>query len=261
MTTAMLAPAGAALAALASVVEVSVSSRLGDSRDVIGTQSGALGYEAILAGVMVHAAEANRTNEKACNITADVYKALPLIFLAIGIIQGLEMLNGQGPPDSGSKFHARSVNFSNNIAALLAGAAATTGWSGSGAEKYNRLNRSQYDWVMEIAKADQAIADILKIQADEVQLGRELLAGARLVLLGAITVIAALVIEFNQYLGWASAIADNIAAVIICFTVWVIGFAVALALGPILYLCAEGEMHKDKINEEYRKYRDSIMVL
>ncbi|MBY0442289.1 MAG: hypothetical protein K2Q25_09170 [Mycobacteriaceae bacterium] len=137
-----------------------------------------LGFFAAVAGSMHYFPIPDEQDTKA------LQAALAYLYVALGLIEALEALNGWDSPDDGKVFHDRAAQFSPGICGILTDAVATK-WSSNGAQAYNQANTDQQTHVQKIADADAKIADILATQADQVRQGRRELADTKLAFLGA----------------------------------------------------------------------------
>lgn len=126
------------------------------------------------------------------------------------IITPLELFNGFGAPNAGGQFNDGHTVFHGGISDILNSADASTDlWAGGGADKYNTQNSYQETRVAKIAEADHDMAGYVKWQADKVEEGRQIMAGARLALAGALVVASAML---KTYFYWSAQSANPISA-------------------------------------------------
>lgn len=199
-------------------------------------------------------AEAMILRETVVNNTFEILRSF---FLVLFFIENLELLNGVGTPQDGDAFHNCSVIFSNDISNMLNGAFPAPGeWFGPAADAYSQGNNQQLIRLAEIAKADRQVAQVLGGQAEQVERGREVLAGVRAALVGALTVLLGMLsaattlgaIEARMVLGRA-------AIVYLEKVVWI---ALVIAGITVISLIDEGARNELRLNSEVDKYKSVV---
>lgn len=236
-----------------------VSGFQGDRPSVVGIQTGAAGAEIGLFGYMGYwlqqKTRVRLTGPDTCEGIPDcAYKELLILGATLFTVQSLELINGYGRPNVGGEFGEGSTRLGSDISGLLQSAVAID-WSGAGAAEYNRKNQEQQARVAKVAAADHRIAGILKKQSDEVELGREVLAGAQLGLAAGIPVAGSL---YAKYVYWRLrsrvdpplwSIAFSIARVLHEFVETLALAAIAAAAAVIGVLVDVGIRHEKRIND------------
>ena len=185
---------------------------------------------------------------------SNTFELLRYYFLVLFFVENMEVLNGFGTPYGGDAFRNGNTLFSSNISDILKSAyPSPEEWSSPSADVYSWANSQQLNRIAEIAAADRHLAQAVAWQSEQVELGREMLAGVRAALTGALTILIGMI--------WAATVSGS------QITNLILGRAATLylkkvvwsALIPagtiIIYLIAEGKQTQLKINSAIGHYK------
>lgn len=115
---------------------------------------------------------------------SDIETCISIVYGTLTLFTVLELLNGWGLENCGNEFCDGQLKFDDIYKILQDAAPDYVKWSGSGAYAYDELNRKLSALIVTVENSDQQVAAILRRQADQVQEGRERLAGTVLTLNG-----------------------------------------------------------------------------
>lgn len=140
---------------------------------------------------------------------------LPLLFMIIAFY----IASGFGSPHRGGGFHGGSRGLREDAAGRLQ-SARPTAWSGArggGADNYSSAICEQQARVQAIAQLDLQVADIVEIQADQVEQGRQELEIIIYALIGGIAVAEVMEMKWRAAAAVLSPAAPAIAAALLTF--------------------------------------------
>ncbi|MBY0441976.1 MAG: hypothetical protein K2Q25_07550 [Mycobacteriaceae bacterium] len=123
-----------------------------------------------------------------------------IVYFTITLITSLEALNGWGPTNTGSEFHASSSRLDDVSYRLKSMERRYGAWSGSAVETYDELRQQLSELVNAVQAADQRTATSVHRQAGQVQRVREEMAATKFSLVGLFLFVAAIVWYYNHFL-------------------------------------------------------------
>ncbi|MBY0441623.1 MAG: hypothetical protein K2Q25_05730 [Mycobacteriaceae bacterium] len=191
----------------------------------------------------------------ACTNVFWVVLLLVVLFVIFALI--LIYGTGAGKPDHGDSFAESSDRLRNDSADRLH-TSRPTGWSGGvegAADSYDRKVSEQRLRVDRVAQADQQLADLVAMQAGDVEQGRQDLADNLDTLASGITVAGALQSQWVALAAVGSPAAPAVAAALVAFGKTVAGTTTTSGLGVCRSLTDAGDRTQQALSDVIDTYR------